>query len=98
MGSNTRVIDIKTVFGGLKIAILLSLLISAILILMTLDVDSFGKAVESINPGILLSILALLLINWFAAGLGFKIMTTTVRENITIFEGVIIYLAGSFIS
>src|SRR5690554_459474 len=98
MASNSRLIDIKTVFGGLKIAILLSLLISAILILMTLDVDSFGKAIESINPGILLSILVLLLLNWFAAGLGFKIMTTTVGEKITLLEGVIIYLAGSFIS
>ncbi|MFW6035771.1 MAG: lysylphosphatidylglycerol synthase transmembrane domain-containing protein [Halothermotrichaceae bacterium] len=98
MDKKSRVIETSAIFKGLRFAIILSLLISAILILMTLDTDSIKKILESVKPEILLLIVIIMLINWSAAGLRFKIMVSTVGHRITFREGIIIFLTGSFIS
>ncbi len=98
MDSKRKVIDIKKVFKGLRIAILLSLLISTVLILLTLDRDSLTKALSSIRPQMIIYLLILLLLNWIVAGLRFKIMITTIDSKISLLEGIVLYLSGSFIS
>jgi len=91
-------LDLEKVFKGLKIAISISLLFSAILILMTLDEESLIKALNSVSIFVLLKIIALLLINFTAAGLGFKIMVSATGNYIKLIDGIKLFLAGSFIS
>jgi hypothetical protein len=98
MDSKGKVIDIGKVFRGLRIAIVLSLLISAILILLTLDSNSLKNALNSIKPQIIIYLLITLFLSWLAAGLGLKIMITTIGGNLTLKEGIVLYLSGSFIS
>lgn len=92
------VLDIEKVFKGLKIAISISLLFSAILILMTLDEESLIKALNSVSIFALLQIFGLLIINFIAAGLGFKIMVSATGNYIKLFDGIKLFLAGAFIS
>ncbi|MFW6022492.1 MAG: lysylphosphatidylglycerol synthase transmembrane domain-containing protein [Halanaerobiaceae bacterium] len=96
--NKTNIVDAAAVFKGLKIAISLSLLFSAILILMTLDKAAFIKAVDSINIITILKVIILILINFIAAGLKFKIMVSATGNYISLYTGVKLYLAGAFIS
>ncbi len=92
------VLDIDKVFKGLKITISISLLFSAILIVFTLDNESLIKALNSVSIFALLQIIALLIINFVAAGLGFKIMVSATGNYIKLFDGIKLFLAGAFIS
>lgn len=95
---HSLLLDSSKIFKGLKIAITLSLLFSAFLILMTLDQETLVYAINSLNPIIILEILVLLLINFIAAGLEFTITVSLTGNHISIFEGIKLYLAGAFIS
>lgn len=96
--NRNNALDAKNIFKGLKIAISLSLLFSAILILMTLDQETFIKAINSVSPLIIIEISFLMFINFIAAGLEIKIMVSLTGNNLSIKEGIKLYLAGSFIS
>ncbi|NLM96520.1 MAG: flippase-like domain-containing protein [Halanaerobiaceae bacterium] len=91
-------LDASTIFKGLKIAITLSLLFSAVLILMTFEPETLIYALNSLSPVIILEILVLLLINFVAAGLEFTITVSLIGHHISILDGVKLYLAGAFIS
>lgn len=93
-----NVVDYNKVLKGLKIAISISLLFSAILILMTLDEESLMKSLNSLSFFVLLKIIILLAINFTAAGLGFKIMVSATGNYIDLLDGIKLYLAGAFIS
>ncbi|ACL69743.1 lysylphosphatidylglycerol synthase transmembrane domain-containing protein [Halothermothrix orenii] len=92
------VIDKNTIKKGLKYAVVISLVISALIVLLTFDKASFERALASINPQFMGVLLFLLLINWLVAGLRIKILVTTVGGNITLLDGIIIYLSGAFVS
>lgn len=94
----STVLKPKTIFKGLRIAISVSLLFSAGLILMTLDQEALQKALSSISPRIIFELMILLTINFISAGFRFKIMVKTTGNNISLLDGIILYLAGSFIS
>ncbi len=94
----SKVIEAITVLKGLKLAILLSLLISAILIIWTIDIDSFTRAIESISPAMILFLILTMGLNWVVAGLILKILVNTVGEKISLGDSIIIFLSGAFIS
>lgn len=96
--SGNNVIDTATIFHGVRIAIILSLLISALLIIITIDTEMLVKALESISFKVVLTLILTLLLNWFVSGIRFKIMANTLGEKLSLFDGVRIYLAGAFIS
>lgn len=95
---DSNVLNTKKVFKGLRIAIGVSLLFSAILILMTLDEEALLRAVNSVSFLVFLKIAGLMIINFIAAGSGLKIMVSATGNYITLIDGIKLYLAGAFIS
>ncbi|MFW6287273.1 MAG: lysylphosphatidylglycerol synthase transmembrane domain-containing protein [bacterium] len=94
----SNVVNTRKIFKGLKIAISVSLLFSAILILMTLDEEALLRALNSVSVIVLIKIAGLMMINFIAAGSGLKIMVSATGNYIRLIDGVKLYLAGAFIS
>ncbi|MEJ6950887.1 lysylphosphatidylglycerol synthase transmembrane domain-containing protein [Natronospora cellulosivora (SeqCode)] len=91
-------LDSKTVFKGLRITIGLSLLFSAILILMTLDREEFLRAIKRVDFIFFIQIIVLVIINIVSAGIKFKVMIAATGSSISLKEAMKLHLAGSFIS
>lgn len=96
--SESKVINLSAAFKGLRYALIISLLISTILILYTIEIDHLREAISSVSFKMIILLMVLLLTNWLAAGVRLKVMVLTVGGNISLLEGIIIYLGGSFIS
>lgn len=95
---NKEIIELNTVYKGLRYAVIISLLISAILIIITIDRDAMRKALNSLNPGMVAILFLLLFINWIFAGIQLRILVNATGNDISIKDSIIIFLAGSFIS
>ncbi|MFW6287793.1 MAG: lysylphosphatidylglycerol synthase transmembrane domain-containing protein [bacterium] len=95
---NGYILEARTVYKGLKFAIGLSLLFSAILILTTLDKEEFYYAVNRVDLLLLIKISILMLINIASAGMKFKVMISATGNKISLREAMNLHLAGSFIS
>jgi hypothetical protein len=91
-------IDRKTVFKGLRVAVVLSLLISAIIIVITIDEDTLGRVLESMDMKYLWIILGLILLNITAAGLRLRVMISTVDKTLSLIDCMIIHISGAFVS
>lgn len=93
-----NVIDKETIFKGLRFAIIVSLLISGLLILFTIDRKSLQRIFINIQPQFLLYVLLIMLANWFIGGLRLKILIKTIGNNISLKDSIMVYLAGAFVS
>lgn len=91
-------IESKTIMKGLRFAIFFSLLISALLILFTIDPEALREAVNSISNKIIFLLITAVLLNWLAAGLRLKILVSTIGSDLSLKDSIIIYLSGAFIS
>ena len=91
-------LDAGKAIKGLKIAIGLSLLFSAIVVLATFDEEAFLKAISSLSPLIILEILILLAINYITAGMEVKIMVKATGNSLSLQEGIKSFLVSSFAS
>lgn len=95
---HNKTVQRTQIMKGLKAGIIISLLIMTALILLTIDSQALKRALSSIKPDILTVLVFLMLLNWFLAGLQFKILVHTLDEKIKLIDSIGIYLIGAFIS
>ena len=91
-------IDKKNILRGLRFAVIVSLVISAAIILFTMDKNTLTRLIEKIDLKFLLYLLLVMCCNWFFAGLRLKILVNTIGDKISILDSIIVYLGGSFVS
>lgn len=91
-------IDRQTIFKGLRMAVVLSLLISAIIIIITIDEDTLERVLINMDMKYLWIIMGLILLNIMAAGQRLKVMISTVDKPISLKDCMIIHLSGAFVS
>ena len=91
-------IDKKNIMRGLRFAVIVSLLISAAIILFTMDKETLNRLLEEINLRFLIYLLLVMCGSWFFAGLRLKILVNTIGDKISIIDSIIVYLGGSFVS
>ncbi len=90
--------DKKTILKGLRFAIVISLAISALIILITMDRSSLKEIIIGIKKEYLIYILLIMFMNWFFAGLRLKTLVETIDNHISLKDCMIIYLSGAFVS
>lgn len=90
--------ELNKVTQGLRFAIILSLFISAVLILFTMDGSSLNEALTGVSPVVIPFLFIMIILNWVFAGLRLKILLTTIGGRLTLLDSIVVYLAGAFIS
>jgi len=90
--------DKKTIFKGLRLAILISFAISALIILVTIDRSSLKEIITGIKKEYLFYIMLIMFLNWMFAGLRLKTLVETIDNHISLKDCMIIYLSGAFVS
>ncbi|MFW5976305.1 MAG: lysylphosphatidylglycerol synthase transmembrane domain-containing protein [Bacillota bacterium] len=98
MSEQTKVIDKNKIINGLRFAIIISLFISSLIILITIDEEAFQTIINALNIKFIFSLFLIMFFNWIFAGLRLKIMAEAIGEKLSLKDCVIIYLSGAFIS
>jgi len=98
MKSQQKTIDRKTLYRGLRIAVILSLIISAIIIIITIDEDTLQRVLKNLEPKYILIILGLLLINIIAAGQRIRVMIKSIDRPLSLMDCMVIHISGAFVS
>jgi len=98
MQSKESRIDRKTVYKGLRMAVILSLLISAIIIVITIDEDTLERVLENMDMKYLLIIIGLIVLNIVAAGQRLKVMISTIDKKLSLKDCMIVHISGAFVS
>src|SRR6056297_1737357 len=98
MKSQQKTIDRKTLYRGLRIAVILSLIISTIIIIITIDEDTLQRVLKNLEPKYILIILGLLLINIIAAGQRIRVMIKSIDRPLSLMDCMIIHISGAFVS
>lgn len=93
-----KVLDKKYILHGLRLAILISLLISALLIILTIDTESLLIIGSVISSRYLLYLVITVFFSWVFAALRLKVLLTTVEYRIPFWDCMEVYLSGAFIS
>ncbi len=91
-------IDKSTIIHGLRFVILVSLLISAIIIIFTIEHESLRNIVSHLSLKYILFLLLIIITKWSFAGLRLKILVNSLGNKISFKDCLIIYLSGSFVS
>ncbi|MFO7815476.1 MAG: lysylphosphatidylglycerol synthase transmembrane domain-containing protein [Halanaerobiales bacterium] len=91
-------IDRKTIYKGLRMAVILSLLISAVIIIITLDEDTLERVIINMDLKYMLIIMGLMVVNIAAAGQRLKVMTKTIGTKLSLIDCMIIHISGAFVS
>jgi uncharacterized protein (TIRG00374 family) len=91
-------IDKKSILRGFRFAVIVSLLISAAIIIYTMDKETLNDLFEKLSLEYLLYLLLVMCCNWFFAGLRLKILVNTIGDKISLLDSIIVYLGGSFVS
>ncbi|MFW6268734.1 MAG: lysylphosphatidylglycerol synthase transmembrane domain-containing protein [Bacillota bacterium] len=98
MSEQNKVIDKSKIIHGLRFAIIISLLISAIIILITVDEEALKRIINVLNYKFVLTLFLIMFFNWFFAGLRLRIMAKAIGEDLKLIDCIIIYLSGAFVS
>lgn len=98
MESNESRIDKKTIYRGLRLAVIISLLISAIIIIITIDEGTLERVFENMDIKYILIILGLMLINIVSAGQRIKVLISTIDKAIPLKDCIVVYISGAFVS
>ncbi|MGM0444905.1 MAG: lysylphosphatidylglycerol synthase transmembrane domain-containing protein [Bacillota bacterium] len=98
MNTEERTIDKKTIFKGLRYAVILSLVISTIIILVTIDEDTLERIIRNIDKEYIFVVLGLILFNQIAAGQRLKVMVGIIDKKLSLLDCIIIHLSGAFVS
>ncbi len=91
-------IDRQTIFKGLRMAVVLSLLISAIIIVITIDENTLERVLKNMDMKYLWIIMGLILINIASAGQRLKVMISSVDKKLSLKDCMIIHISGAFVS
>ncbi len=95
---DVNIADKKTILRGLRFAIVISLAISALIILITMDKSSLKQIITDIKKEYIFYIIVIMLLNWVFAGLRLKTLVETIDGNISLKDSIVIYLSGAFVS
>ncbi|HKL12700.1 MAG TPA: lysylphosphatidylglycerol synthase transmembrane domain-containing protein [Halanaerobiales bacterium] len=98
MQSQESRIDRQTVFKGLRMAVILSLIISAIIIIITIDENTLERVIKNMDLKYLWIIMGLILLNITAAGQRLKVMISSVDKKLSLKDCMIIHISGAFVS
>lgn len=93
-----KAIDKKTIIQGLRLTVIVSLIFSAVIIFLTIDMEALDKLIDKIKYRYLFYMLGIMFANWFFAGLRLKFLVNTIGDKITLLDSIIVYLGGSFVS
>lgn len=93
-----KLIEKKTIFKGLRFTVIVSLIFSAGIIFLTIDKKAFENLVDEINYIYFFYMLLVMMTNWLFAGLRLKLLVSTIGDYISLFDSIIVYLGGSFVS
>lgn len=93
-----KVLDKKYILRGLRLAILISLLISAFLIIFTIDTDSLLTVGSVMSSRYILYLVIVVILSWAFAALRLKLLLSTVGYNISFRSCFEVYLSGAFVS
>lgn len=88
----------ENLIKGVRLAVSISLIISTILILLTVDIEVLEGILEGINAPILAFLFSLTFLNWIFAAFTLKILAMAVNEKLSLWSGLKVYLAGAFAS
>ncbi len=91
-------VDKETILKGLRFVIIISLAISGIIIILTIDPSSFRNILLNIDGIYLFYLFLNMFANWFFAGLRLKVLIDTLDNRISLKDSIIIYLSGAFVS
>ena len=98
MENRKQVVNKSKIIQGLKLAIVLSLLISSFIIFITFDRKALGDILDNIQVEFFLYILLLVLLQWSAASLLLKTLVKAVGDKIKFRTAFQIYLSGAFVA
>lgn len=95
---NKTNIDKDTILRGLRFAVIISLVISSLIILFTIDEDTLQRLLTKISARYVFYLLIIMILNWIFAGLKIKVLVHTIGDTISLLDGIIVYLGGTFVS
>jgi uncharacterized protein (TIRG00374 family) len=98
MNTEERSIDKKTIYKGLRFAVILSLVISTIIILITIDENTLQRIIKNIDRKYIFVVIGLILFNQLAAGQRLKVMIGTIDKKLRLIDCIIIHISGAFVS
>ena len=98
MQSKENQIDRKTIIKGLRLAVILSLIISAIIIIITIDENTLERVIINMELKYIWIILGLMVINITAAGQRLKVMISKIGTKLSLLDCMIIHISGAFVS
>lgn len=98
MQNNENRIDRQTIFKGLRLAVILSLIISAIIIIITIDENTLERVIINMELKYIWIILGLMVINITAAGQRLKVMVSKIGTTLPLLDCMIIHISGAFVS
>ncbi len=96
--NNKGPIEYRKIIRGFRYAIIISLVISTLIILLTIDSDTLKALITGIKPVYLLVLVLVMLLNWLFAGIRLKFLIKTVGNDISLKDSITIYLSGAFVS
>ncbi len=88
----------ENLIKGVRLAMSISLGISAALIFFTIDLEALEQIFNYVDYNTIIILLVLTVLNWLAASLTLKILALAVEEKLSIWAGLKVYLAGAFAS
>lgn len=88
----------ENLIKGVRLAVSISLIISAILIFFTIDIEALESVLSYLNFSTLALLFSLTFLNWIMAAFTLKILALAVDEKLSIWAGLKVYLAGAFAS
>ncbi len=88
----------ENLIKGVRLAVSISLIISAVLIFFTVDVEALEQVFSYLDLSIIAGLFLLTFINWTMDAITLKILSGAVGEHISLWSGVKVYLAGAFAS
>ncbi|MCF8008909.1 MAG: flippase-like domain-containing protein [Halanaerobiales bacterium] len=98
MSIQERTIDKKTVYRGLRWAVIISLLISALLIIFTIDEDTLTRVFKNIDGKYVLVVVGLILLHFLFAGQRIRVMVSVIDTKLKLIDCIIIFVSGAFVS
>ncbi len=93
-----RELSRENLIKGVRLAVSISLVISAILIIFTIDIEALESVLDYIDFATFALLFSLTVLNWFMAAFTLKILALAVNEKLSLWAGLKVYLAGAFAS
>ncbi len=87
----------SSLIKGLKLSLTISIVVSVLLLVRTMDIKELTQ-MGQIKFSYLLLAFGLMFLMWFTQGIRMQILATALNEKITLKEGIKNYLSGAFVS